>query len=204
MGPSGLDSGSIIQRVQDDGWTRLQQGGVKGTGRASCLSFGAIALLMITAFFLLAALRIHPFLSFVILGGLMFSAARTMSAIAELIWGVGASVAVSRQAVRAGETFKVRCTISRPRNAQGLRVMWQGREEAVLRGYDTTHFAEAFLRQELIDALVETALVEVPPDAMPSFSGKNVRIIWSISVETGGRSVGLAADFPILVLPGRS
>ena len=82
--------------------------------------------------------------------------------------------------------------------------MWQGREEAVLRGYDTTLFVEAFLRHELLHALRETVAVEVAPDAMPSFTGKNVRIIWSISVETGAGGVGIAADFPILVLPGRS
>jgi hypothetical protein len=204
MGPSGLDSGSIIRCVQDDGWTRLRRGSVKRTGRASCLSFGGIALLTIAGFFVLAALRVHPLVSFVILCAVLVFAGLVVSAIAELLWGTGARVEVSRQPVRAGETFKVRCGIGRPRNAQELKVLWQGREEAVLRGYDTIRYAEPFHRQALSDVQNTSVSVDIPPDAMPSFNGKNVRIVWSVVVETrtGG---GLAQnDFPLLVLPARS
>lgn len=204
MGPSGLDSGSIIRRVQDDGWTRLRRGSVNRTGRASCLSFGGIALLTTVGFFALAALHIHPFVSFVVLGVLLVFAGLAVSAMAELLWGAGARVEVSRHPVRAGQTFKVRCAIGRPRNAQGLTVLWQGREEAVLRGYDTITYAEPFHRQELSDVQNTSVSIEIPSDAMPSFSAKNVRIVWSVVVETrtGG---GLAQnDFPVLVLPARS
>jgi hypothetical protein len=190
--------------VQDDGWTRLRRGHVKRTGRAGCLTFAATALLCIGAFVVLGALRVHPLLNFLILCAVLIFGGLAVSAVADLLWGTGARVYASRQPVRAGQTFTIRCTISRPRNAQGLRVMWQGREEAVLRGYDTTRFAEAFLRQQLAGAIGGTMSIEVPPDAMPSFSGKNARIIWSVSVEAQGSGGPNEADFPILVLPGRS
>jgi hypothetical protein len=205
MGPSGLDSGSNIQRVQDNGWTRLRRGSVKRTGPASCLSFGGISLIVIVGFFVLAALQIHPFVSFVLLCVVLVLAGIAVSAIAELLWGTGARVSVSRKPVRAGETFKVRCAIGRPRNAEGLKVLWQGREEAVLRAYDTVRYAEPFHRQELSDVLNMSATIEIPADAMPSFSAKNVRIVWSIVVETRTGGGGLAQnDFPMLVLPARS
>ncbi len=204
MGPSGLDSGSIIQRVQDDGWTRLRRGSVKRTGRASCLSFGVIALIMVVSFFVFAALHVPPFVSFVLLCGVLVFAGFAVSATAELLWGTGARVSVSRQPVRAGETFRVRCDIGRTRNAQELRVMWQGREEAVLRAYDTTRFVEPFLRQELIDVQRTSASIEIPPDAMPSFRAKNVRIVWSIVVEARAGGSLVQNDFPVLVLPAHS
>ncbi len=204
MGPSGLDSGSIIQHVQDDGWTRLRRGSVKRTGRASCLSFGGTALIVVVAFFVLAALHIPSFVSFVLLCGVLVFAGFAVSATGEMLWGTGARVSVSRQPVRAGETFRVRCDIGRTRNAQELRVMWQGREEAVLRAYDTTRFVEPFLRQELIDVQRTSASIEIPPDAMPSFRAKNVRIVWSIVVEARAGGSLVQNDFPVLVLPAHS
>jgi hypothetical protein len=201
----------MIQRVRDDGWTMLRRGKIQRTGRASVLSFAGIGLLVIAGFFVLAALRIFPLVSFVILAVVMVFAGTAFSAIVELLWGAGVRVSVSRQPVRAGESFRVRCRVDHPRRlrtthrlADGITVTWQGREEAVLRGYDTETFAEPFLRQELVDALREATLIEVPGNAMPTFSGKHARIIWSIDVETRTGGGLTREDFPVLVLPARS
>jgi hypothetical protein len=204
MGPSGLDSGSIIHRVQDDGRTKLRRGSGRSTGPASCASFGGTVLIVVSAVAVLGALNVNPLAGFVVLAVTLVFAAKSMSALTELLWGAGPGVSVSRHPVPAGERFNVRCTFSRPRNVQELKVVWQGREEAILRGYDDTTFAEPFLRQELVDAIRGDVSIEIPRDAMPSFSGKHARIIWSISVETTGGGISMQADFPIIVLPGRS
>lgn len=201
----------MIQLVQDDGWTTLRRGQLKRTGRASCLSFGGIALLVVAAFVVLAALQVFPLVSFVILCVVMMVLGPALSAIVEMLWGAGVRVAVSRQPVSVGESFRVRCRVDHPRRlrsnfrlVQGITVTWQGREEAVLRGYDTETFAEPFLRQELVDALSGATWIEVPGNAMPTFTSKHARIIWSIDVETR-TSAGLTReDFPVLVLPARS
>jgi hypothetical protein len=112
---------------------------------------------------------------------------------------------LSRHPVRAGESFKVRCTIAHPRRVQTVTVAWQGREEAILRAYTDTRFVEPFLRQELVNfAHPLSASIEILSDAMPTFAGSNARIVWSVCVETRNRAGLLQDDFPVLVLPARS
>ena len=190
--------------MQDEGWTRLRRGSAKSKGPASCALFGGIALVGLSASFVVAALRLDPFVSFAIVAVALVFAKLAIPAFVELLWGAGPRVSVSRHPVRAGETFKVRCEFSRPRNVQEVKVVWQGREEAILLGYDTTTFDEPFLRDEVVDAATGRPIsIEIAPDAMPSFSGKTARIIWSMSVETTGGGVAMRADFPILVLAAR-
>jgi len=194
----------MIQHVQDDGWTRLRRGSVKRKGPHATIAFIVTVLIVVATFIIFATLRLPSLLTFIAILGVFAAVGSGLSTVSELLWGVGAVVSVSRQPVRAGEAFRVRCTIARPERAREVTVVWQGREEAVLRGYDTTRFVEPFLRQTLIDVQNTSVSVEIPPDAMPSFNGKNVRIVWSVVVEARTGAGLTQNDFPMLVVPARS
>lgn len=189
--------------MQDGGWIRLPRATVKRTGAHAAVSCLGLAVVVIGGFFFLTSLQLPALVTFVSIVALVALLAAGLSGLWDLLWGAGVVVSVSRQSVHAGESFRVRCSIGHPRRVQSVTVVWQGREEAVLRGYDSTTFAEPFSSLELVGLKDGTRTIEVPGDAMPSFKSKNTAIIWSISVATRTGGGVSRDDFPVLVVPGR-
>lgn len=157
---------------------------------------------MFVGFVVLASLQIFPLVSFLLLSALLVFGVRAIAVAQELIWGARVSVLVSRQPARAGESFRAMWAFGRQDRFTGVRVSWRGREEAILRGYDSTTFSEPFLTERL-DPSGGQALIDVMPDAMPTFTARHCRIVWSILIETRRDDGWTAEDFPIVILPSR-